>query len=318
MELHREHTDFHTDKTQLSSVDAASMHAGRFASGYRALDRDFYVPTSLVSDIETMAAGDVISEKGLLNIAVKFFYSFVFDGAHISSVSFDDVAQLYELFVRHRSMSEPGDDPEVMHRVRMWSSALGVIANARRAACAMRHVIAAHEMSRGAVKTGVDAGCASGLLLVAAYIGARRAGAERIQNFGFNSDLICSERCHELSRALGVGAVLPIQQGRPISLGVLAEKEVHLVTDEWLLSGLSSLEDDGFFLRHESLQEVADLRRGVYVPEGIVAHCDSAGISVILTGHDGYGLPLDEKGQVFTPQAFLLNNEMIPAHKFGL
>ena len=200
----------------------------------------FYASGSLASDVERLCDSDrPVENADLLNVAVKYFFSYVHDGAFNESVPYDEIAELYGRFARHQSMNEPSDDIEVMNRLRMWSPVLRVLADAPRAAHVMRAVIGQSDapVFGGGPFVGVDIGAGTGIMLLALQIQARRNGFADIQTLGFQTDPVSGERTHDLVHSLGAGSVMLADPTREGAYGVVRGRMVDFVANE-VLAGI--------------------------------------------------------------------------------
>ncbi|WP_419788163.1 hypothetical protein [Pseudodesulfovibrio sp.] len=310
----------------MSPLTAAGMQARNFTAAScwheTGIAPDFYSSGSLVSDIEQLCDPDhEVQDSELLNVAVKFFFAYVNEGAHADEVPYGEIAGLYELFSRHQSLNEPADDIEIMNRLRLWSPVLRVLADASRAAHIMRTVIGGSGLltSTGGPFVGVDIGVGTGILLLAEQIHARRCGFGDVQTYGFQVDMLAGERTHDLVRSLGAGSLMLADPARPDAYGLLRGRAIQYVANETVAGIQSLLRVDNFFDKYRAFYaSVGDEAKDAeYFPEGIIAHSRLDNASVILSRENGFQVPAEYLNAEFVPQGLILEGALLPMHKLG-
>ncbi|MBC16507.1 MAG: hypothetical protein CL942_05590 [Desulfovibrio sp.] len=307
------------------SLFSVGMQARNFASALpvfeSAIAPEFYSSSSLASDIEKMCDPDVVLDDALyLNIAVKYFFAYVHDGAHQEKVAYKDISFLYEQFSRHQSLNEPTDDIEVMNSMRQWSSVLRVLADAPRAAHVMRAVVGQADLHRSweGPFIGVDIGAGTGIMLLAQQVQAYRSGFDDIQTYGYQTDPISGERTHDLIHSLGMGSVMLADATRKNAYGILRGRKVSHVANEMVAGIQQSLCAENFFDKYKTfLSVVPTSEKTVFFPDGIIAHSGADGSSLILVRENGYMVPQEYADAVFTPQGLIIEGAVLPMHKIG-
>ncbi|WP_147821206.1 hypothetical protein [Salidesulfovibrio onnuriiensis] len=313
------------DLFTLSPITSAGIQARNFTAGFVAggecIAPDFYTPTSLDDDIADLCDPSVpVSDERLFNVVVKYFCAYVDDSAFCRAVPFAELARLYEKFGRHQSLNEPEDDIEIMNRMRQLSGALRVLADAPRMAHVMRDIIAmdmGDNLKGGYV--GIDVGAATGILLVALHIHARRNGAEPVLIRGYSDDPVAGERTHDLVRCLGAGDILRMDPSRARAFRWLNGLGRVVVVNEMLSGMQRMLKPWNFFDRYKALVSAApqEAQTARFYPEGIIAYSREANMSLILSPESGYGAPEEYAGGGFTPQGFVVRGQVTPTHKLG-
>ncbi|MEF2229675.1 MAG: hypothetical protein V3571_02000 [Pseudodesulfovibrio sp.] len=283
---------------------------------------DFYSALSLAADIERLCDPDhAVSDGALLNVAVKYFFAYVHEGAHDDSVPYGEIAALYELFARHQSLNEPADDIETMNRLRLWSPVLRVLADAPRAAHVMRAVIGQHDapLAAGGPYVGVDIGVGTGILLLAEQIQARRNGFTDVQTYGFQVDLMAGERTHDLVHGLGAGSLMLADPAYEGAYGLLRGRNIQYVANETVAGIQPFLKADNFFDKYGAFYASvgADARDAAYFPEGIIAYSRTENASVILSRENGFQVPAEYRGAEFVPQGLVIEGAVLPMHRLG-
>lgn len=283
---------------------------------------DFYSTESLAADIEQLCdPGQPISDEHFLNVAVKYFFAYVHEGAHDEPVPYAEIAGLYEQFSRHQSMNEPTDDIEIMNRLRQWSSVLRVLADAPRAAHVMRAVIGQRDAPscNGGPYVGVDIGAGTGVMLLAQQIQARRNGYTDIQTLGYQTDPVSGERTHDLVHSLGAGSVMLADPTREGAYGVLRGRGISYAANEVVAGIQQSLNEENFFRKYQAFFGAVGERihETAFFPEGLIAHSGPVGASVILAKENGFQPPVEYIDAEFSPQGLIIEGKVLPMHKLG-
>lgn len=283
----------------------------------------FYRDTPLISEVEQLCDPAVLPDGAtLLNLVLKYFHAYVHDGAHEQSVSYGEIATLLAGFSRHQSMNEPGDDPEIMNRMRNWSGALRCLADIPRAAFIAGKVLGAG-VKAGPEETcphlAVDVGAASGLLVLASYVQAHRNRFTRSVPCGFMVDPLAGERTADLLRSLDAGSIIPADPSRPGAYASIYGLKVHFVANESMALLQGGIGRENCFARYGALFRAAGkgLDEAVFLPEGVVAHCSGENMSALLTPDNHFQPPAGYEYASFSPQGLLLDGEILPAHRLG-
>ena len=310
----------------VSPLASVGMQARNFTalfdSPQTSIAPDFYAPGSLASDVERLCdPAQDISDADLLNVAVKYFFSYVHDDAFDEPVPFGEITQLFERFARHHSMNEPSDDIEIMNRLRMWSPVLRVLADAPRAAHVMRAVIGQSDapVYGGGPFVGVDIGAGTGIMLLALQIQARRNGFSDIQTLGYQTDPVSGERTHDLVHCLGAGSVMLADPSREGAYGVVRGRIVNFVANEVVAGIQQSLTMANCFGKYRAFfRSVSEgLKSAAFFPAGLVAHSAEANASVILARENMFQPPAEYLEESFVPQGLILEGRVLPMHKLG-
>ncbi|QJB58008.1 hypothetical protein [Pseudodesulfovibrio sp. zrk46] len=309
-----------------SPLATAGMQARNFTAAIRRSDPgiapEFYSAASLAADIECLCDPlNPATDEQFLNVAVKYFFAYVHEGAHAESVGYDEIAALYEQFSRHQSLNEPGDDIELMNRLRQWSSVLRVLADAPRAAHVMRAVIGQKDapQASGGPYVGVDVGAGTGIMLLAQQIQARRNGFSDIQTLGYQTDPISGERTHDLVHTLGMGSVMLADPTREGAYNILRGRPISYVANEMVAGIQQSLSRENFFDKYTAFFAAIgnNADKAAFFPEGLIAHSGREGTSVILAKENGFSAPEEYMDAEFVPQGVIIEGKVLPMHKLG-
>ncbi len=318
----RRHHSFLTGSPLATTGIQARNFTAAISRAEKGIAPEFYSPGSLVDDIEQICdSGRQVVDAQYLNIAVKFFYAYVHDGAHCETVQYDEIADLYERFSRHQSLNEPNDDIEIMNRLRQWSPVLRVLADAPRVAHVMRAVVG----QRDALRTvngpfvGVDIGVGTGIMLLAQQIQARRNGFTDIQTLGYQADPVSGERTHDLIHSLGMGSVMLADSTREGAYNLLKGRPVSYVSNEMVAGIQQSLGRENFFNKYSAFFKAVgqNADQAAFFPEGLIAHSGKEGTSIILTRENGFAAPLEYADEDFIPQGLIIEGKVLPMHKLG-
>lgn len=309
-----------------SPLVSVGMQARNFTAAIRCSEPgiapEFYKSASLVDDIERLCdPGQPMRDEQYLNVAVKYFYSYVYEGAHGEDIDYNEIVSLYEQFSRHQSLNEPTDDIEIMNRLRQWSSVLRVLADAPRAAHVMRAVIGQQDAPRssGGPYVGVDIGAGTGIMLLAQQIQAHRNGFSDIQTLGFQTDPISGERTHDLVHSLGMGSVMLADPTRQGAYGILRGRPISYVANEMVAGIQQSLCADNFFNKYNAFFAAvgSNAEKAAFFPEGLIAHSGLDGASVILAKENRFRAPVEYLDAEFVPQGLIIEGKVLPMHKLG-
>jgi len=282
----------------------------------------FYTSESLAEEVERLCdPATAVTDAHLLNVAVKYFFSYVHEGAHDEMVPYGEIVELFEQFSRHQSMNEPTDDIEVMNRLRQWSSVLRALADAPRAAHVMRGVISQTDapIYGGGPYVGVDIGAGTGIMLLALQIQAKRNGFSDIQTLGYQTDPVSGERTHDLVHSLGAGSVMLADPNRAGAYGVVQGRTISYVANEVVAGIQQSLTADNCFKKYQMFYQTVgeNIQSAAFFPEGLIAHAASVHSSVILAKENGFQPPAEFMAEKFIPQGLILEGKVLPMHKLG-
>jgi hypothetical protein len=316
-----------------SPLASAGMQARNFTTALdcagSGIAPDFYTPDSLAQDIERLCDPDqVATNECYLNVAVKYFFAYVHDGAHEERLEYGEIAGLYGQFSRHHSLNEPGDDIEIMNRLRQWSPVLRALADAPRAAHVMRAVIGQRDAPRPSGShvggylgpyLGVDIGAGTGIMLLAQQIQARRNGFTDVQTLGFQADPVSGERTHDLVHSLGAGSVMLADPTREGAYNILRGRMVSYVANEMVAGMQQSLSEANFFKKYKAFfaAVAGNADRAAFFPEGLIAHSGQAGISLIFAKENAFQAPPEYMNTEFVPQGLIIEGRVLPMHRLG-
>lgn len=281
-----------------------------------------FSPLSLVSDIERLCDPQrSVSGEEVVNLIWKYFFSYVFDGAHDEEVSAEEIAELYSLFIRHDSLNEPGDDIETMNRLRRLGQGLCPFADLPRLCAAVRGVILHRcpEPFSGSAYLGLDLMAGSGLLLLAQHIQARRCGFENVQTWGLEPDEETASRTYDLIAALGVGGVVGLEPSDPRAYAVAGSQPAQFVANSMLAAPLKKVDPVRLFGCYQALFGKQSLmaRNAGFYPEGVIAYCRSGNVSLVLSRETDFQAPDEYSCEPLIVHGLLFDGRVVPNHRVG-
>jgi len=314
----------HPGEYPLSPLASAGLQARNFTlasqSSNEIIAPDFFSENSLEEEFSRLCdPGEPITDSRLLNVVVKYFCAYLDDSMSSRSLSFAEIVEVFEGFGRHQSLNEPHDDIERMNRMRQWSGVLRMLADVPRMAHILRDVLGMNVQSPKSRFVGLDMGTASGMLLVGMAANARRNGYEEPLVRGFMNDPVAGERTHDLLRALGVGDVLAVSPSDGRAYAWLQGISPTLVVNEMLVGSQQPLGVRDFFVPYKTLASAAGpLFFTTFYPEGIIAYCREANMSMIITPDNGFQVPAEYMTSGLVAQGFLQSAQVMPTHLMGV
>jgi len=297
-------------------------------------DPGSYTETSLAEDLESLCdPRRSVSGYDLANLAWKYFYAYVFEGAHEESVSREEIVELYRLFSRHNSLNEPGDDIEVMNRLRGLSRGLAAFADIPRLCAALERIILWRPPSEGSVAGATNAGatavddyfgldimCGSGVLLAGEYVQARRNGFSRIELWGVEPDPASAARAYDLVADLGLGGVAAMEPSDPRAYLMAGKRRVHFVANGLMAGPVRLVDPRRFFAGYKTLFSLPQLRAAEagFYPEGLICYNRAESVSVVLSRETGFQAPDEYRDAPLGVHALLVDGEVVPSHRVGV
>lgn len=272
-----------------------------------------YRRSPLTSDLEELCDPRRAADPALfLNLAAKYFFAYLYEGAERAVVSLPDITRLFEQFHRHRSLNEEGDDAEVMNGLRQCSSALRFLADLPRAAAMLRSV-ALHRLPPEVLEQpylGLDIGTGAGLLLLGAQAQARRNGFGAPTVWGLERDRLVARRSEILARNLGLGTVA--LAGREQDPCVL----VPGGTFTFISSGQPERRLHFAALLAALRESCAERLQGtVFFPEGLIVYSREMNVSMLLSQGNGFQGGCDPED--CCPQGLISGDAVLPLHRLG-
>lgn len=283
---------------------------------------EHHLRTSLTADIERLCdprhpAADAL----FLNVAAKYFFAYLYEGSHDAVVSLPDLTEAFRRFARHQSLNEPGDDVEVMNRMRRWSFALRMPADLPKAAQALRCVALQRLPEKVLARpyVGLDIGTGAGLLLLGALAQARRNGFVSAEIRGLEYDAAVVERTARLARDLGLGSVSLADGRDPRAYAVVAGRDLTFVAHEAVSAVHRTERREQFLHVFRTLFATCGnrLRDTVFFPEGLIVYNQDMNVSVLLSRLNGFRGSLEYQTADFAPQALYIEGKVVPLHRLG-
>jgi hypothetical protein len=281
-----------------------------------------YLDTPLTRHIEQLCdPAAPVTDESLVSLVLKSFVAFVHEEAMDAVIPLSDVTNLFELFSRHRSLNEPGDDIGLMNQLRRYSFALRMLADAPKTAHLMRSIIGKRIPSEPWDRNfvGLDIGTGAGVLMMGQYIQARRNGFRRIESWGVENDPLLGERTFAFCRDLRIGIVVPVDAKRPEAYSVVLGKTPVCVANETISAMSSSIGAEDFLTINKTLFSTmrGKLKNAHFVPEGLIVYAREQNVSVVLSKNNAFLGPKEYRHMHMYPQGLIIENQIVPLHSIG-
>ncbi len=236
-----------------------------------------YENSPLSRDLEFLCDPRVkISDQVLLNIVAKYFFSYVHECTHDQSVSLAEINGLIDQYGRHMSLNEPTDDIKVMNSLRRWSFALDMLSNAPRTAHMLRSVALQKVRPEAGERdyVGLDLRSGSGILVLGAYIQARRNGYENIEIIGLERDDDVGKRTGELLKSLCLGRIVVGDALDAATYESIKDRDISFVSLDAVSPGSRPLGRGFYSGLFQALFRSAGqrLERTVFFPDGMIVY----------------------------------------------
>ncbi len=283
---------------------------------------EVYRNTSLMDDVAELCDPALpVRDPLLVNVVVKYFFSYVHEGAHNARIHIGDVTRLFDLFSRHQSLNEDGDDIELMNSLRQWSFALRMLADVPKTCHILRSIVRQKLPQQSTVEgfVSLDIGTGSGVLMLAQYILGRRLGFDSPEVWGIEYDQPVAERTGRMAESLGFGRVARADARNMESYGVVAGRKLSYVSNETISATHQRLRRERFVQIFYTLFDACkgQLRHAAFFPEGLIVYSKELNVSVMLSRENGFQGRLEYQTLDFYPQALFIEGQVTPLHLLG-
>jgi len=308
--------------SELTNAQRSTLHIAPIRRYTPIIHPEAYDRSSLKQHIERLCDPSTpVTDESLVSLVLKCFYGFVHEGMLDTPIPLRDVTELFNLFSRHRSLNEPGDDIGLMNTLRRYSYALRMLADVPKSAHILRSIIGKKLSSEehDGEFVGLDIGSGTGVLMIGQYIQARRNGFRRIESWGIENDLFLGERTFSFCRDLRVGIIVPVDAKRPEAYSVVAGKKPVSVANETISAMSSDLGTEDFMSINKMLFRVlrGNLKDAHFFPEGLIVYAREQNVSVLLSKSNAFLGPKEYRSMHLYPQGLIIEEQIVPLHSIG-
>ncbi|WP_027177641.1 hypothetical protein [Maridesulfovibrio bastinii] len=287
------------------------------------LQPELYNDSSVLHDLAKFCdPATNISDADLLSFVLKYFYCYVNNDGFDEKVSHAEVSRLCEMFSRHRSLNEPGDDIEMMNYMRQWSFSLRMLGDITKTAHVLRSIIN-QQMSPKLKEldsyVGLDIGTGTGILLISQYIHAHRNGFDDISLYGIEYDKIVGLQTYKLFKTLDLGEIIMGDARESKTYEDLMDKEIAFVSNETVSAMHQPLRREHFVSICTTLFKTIgrNIKDAAFFPEGLIAYCKEMNVSVLLAKNTAFQGPKEYQGLNLFPQGIIIEGKIVPLHLLG-
>lgn len=284
---------------------------------------EFYDGSPVLHDLEMFCDARVeISDAALLSFVLKYFYCYVNNGGFDERIDHADVSRLCEMFSRHRSLNEPGDDIEMMNYLRQWSFSLRMLGDITKTGHVLRSII--NQPMSPALQgldsyTGLDIGTGTGVLLIAQFIHGHRNGFDDVDLYGIEYDKIVGLQTYKLFKKLNLGEIIMGDARESKTYYDLLDKQIAFVSNETVSAMHQPLRREHFVTICTALFNTLgkNIKDATFFPEGLIAYCKEMNVSVLLAKNTGFQGPAEYRGFNLFPQGIIIEGNIVPLHLLG-
>jgi len=278
-------------------------------------------PGPLLSDIERMSRpGGALADEDVLSLLVKYFHAYIYPGSEAHAVSLSEIS---ELFWRFCGMWWEGttDRPDDLGLRGATGGALRMLADLPKTGHIFRSIAGRPAMPVDVTGgyVGLDLGTGTGILLLAAYLQARRLGAGQLELLGVEYDTVLAERTGLLLGRMGVGQVLAADARAAVSYIDKVQGDITFVANETIPAMNQRMQSEHFSAIHASLFEAAAarLRQTVFFPEVLVAVEPKSDASVVLSRQNRFQVPKYYRNVNVYPRAVIVEGRLTALTRLG-
>lgn len=286
------------------------------------ISKDIYRRTSLIADLDEAGNPDVELDGPLLmNILVKFFYTYVYPGFHDQELELEDISLLFDQFVHRRLGSDVLENCLGLRKELLsYGFALCMLADLPKSAHIFKAIAEARPRLSGDVFTGLDIGSGTGILMLAMSVQASRNGFTGASLVGMERNQIVAERTNEVLGGMGLGNVIVADAKKNDSYGFLQSKKLHYITNETLPSVNRSLWKEDFIFICKTLFSglASQTAEASFFPEAVLVGRSPSEMLTVLDSRNGFQLESEKYPlRLMKPYAISLDGIMTPLETVG-
>jgi len=281
-----------------------------------------YRRTSLIEDLAE-AGNPAVQLDGplLLNILVKYFYTYVYPGSHEQILELKEVSLLFDQFVHRRLGSDVLENClELRKKLLSYGFALCMLADLPKTIHIFKAIAESKPKLHGEPFTGLDIGSGTGVLMLAMDVQARRNGFESSALVGIERNQIVAERTNDVLGRLGLGNVLVADAKKVDSYGFLEGRKLHFISNETLpSSGRSLWKEDFIFISKTLFDDLQEqTAEAGFFPEAVQVGRTPDEMLTVLDSSNGFQLENEQYPlRLMKPFAISLSGVMTGLAQIG-
>lgn len=284
---------------------------------------DLYRDTSLLEDIHCITDRTrPISTELVMNILVKYFHAYVHSGSYRRILSLKDITMVFDQFAHRRrgckSLLE-------QRRLRQWlvqhSFALCMLADLPKTASIFAAIAGMHfpDSIDRQQYTGLDIGTGSGILLLAAFVQAKRNNFRKVNLVGIERDPYVQKRTARMCCTLEIGEIILGDAKTTDVYAPLRQKPVTFVANETIPGIRQELWCEDFVMINETMFRTLGplLEETFFFPEGLLVMDRDRGVYTMLNKMNQYHQAPNLDLAAMSAQALLIDDRVVPLNKVG-
>ncbi len=276
---------------------------------------------SLVDDLERLSRPEAaLPDEDIVSVLVKYFHAYIYPGSEGHCVSLGEISELFWRFCGLWREGTP-DRPDDLGLRGTTGYALRMLADLPKTGHIFRS-IAGRPAMPGDVRdgyVGLDLGTGTGVLLLAAYLQARRHGARRCDLLGVEYDTVVAERTGQMLERLGVGRVVAADARDAQAYIELLDGPITFLANETIPAMNQRMQSEHFSAIHAAVFKAASgrLRDTVFFPEVLVAVEPKSDASVVLSRQNRFQVPKYYRHESVFPRAVIIEGRLAALTRLG-
>lgn len=284
---------------------------------------DLYRNTTLLEDVQCITdISRPVSIDLVLNILVKYFHAYIHAGSHRRIIALKDITLLFDQFAHRRRGCKSLLGQK---RLRQWlvqhSFALCMLADLPKTAKIFISIATADlpaNLDRDEY-VGLDIGTGSGILLLAAFVQARRNKFRNLRLVGIERDRHIQKRTARICTALGLGEVIHADAKNIGAYAPLTTKPITFIANETIPGMKQELWCEDFVTINRTLFSAIGplLQDTLFFPEGLTVLDSTRGIYAMLNKMNRFHQADNLDLHAMSAQGLLMDGHIVPLNKVG-